>query len=687
MVKPFADGDSSAYHPDNVATAKQIHRQLDPAILAQMEEPITVSVSRVMGGARSPLTLPPREADGMQYPPGQGWGKDHIAMLEGWLVSDFSGGGLYNIKIVDNKGLAFEWQPFFDPQTYPPRVPYTMAASATMKMAQPQPQSQPGVTERPDWPPQSPMYGTPIATSFPSQVPMTFPPFPYGFQTARTPSADEDRRRFEDEKRAMSERLSQLERERLEEKHRADLALVRAENDRKFDEMKQSLAPKTDEGVMRRMDQLETALTKIVDRLTAPQPHTGPTPEMLALQEANRRLESRLEEEARERRHTDAMNEMKRQIETMANRPTGPDPMLTMILDAMKDGQRNSQSIMDGMQRQMLTPQDVLNLAKSTSSGLDDLKTNFVRMFSDVFDLQKRAFETAAQMLPQGESPAVRIIEQGIEKAGQAFESWQASKDAGNVANAKAVAAQANAQRAAIDAQRSQLEEMARREEHLKNAQRNAAYVPQPREGLGGATMPQSAPVNGAAPAANDGGRVIPFAKPAVEEKRFGRTDIEWFGGAVAHVERLRAGVTEFLVGISTETPTVDGEGKPVGITPEMCASFVLQSAATVVQQNIPVLAFNELYLAEKWDEFAAVLLPNAPVQYRNQMLKIVQDSEDALDDADDDDDDEDDDDDDTDAPNDAAAPTTALAPAQAVKPKPADKPPTPARPPRQPRA
>ena len=152
-----------------MAAVKPINRQLDPAILATMEEPITVNVSRVVSGARTPLMLPIKEStDGMSYGPGEGWEKIHVQMLEGWLVTDFSGGGLYNIKIVDNKGLTFEWQPFFDPKQFAPRVPYTMqSATSGHAPVYQQPMQSTSPPLEVVWPPRGIDTGIPLATPIP----------------------------------------------------------------------------------------------------------------------------------------------------------------------------------------------------------------------------------------------------------------------------------------------------------------------------------------------------------------------------------------------------------------------------------------------------------------------------------------------------------------------------------------
>ena len=618
-----------------------LHRQLDIAILQTMEEPISVNVSRVMGNVRTPLLLPSKgtDASGVVYGPGDGWEKAEIQQLEGWLATDFAGGGLYNIKIVDAKGAAYEWQPWFDPKTYPVRVPATMqptmqgqAAASSINSQQ---SSQP--MEAAEWPPRN-LPSFPLVTPIPSQVPMSFPPFPYS-NIGRVSSADEERRRFEDRERALQDQLAKAEREKIEEKNRADLARIEAEHNRRLEELKASLAPKADDATNKRLDKLEAMFEKLLDKVSMPTP-TGPTPEMLALQEQNRQFQARLEAAEIERRHAEQMAELRRQVEALANRPTGPDPVMSMVIDAMKDGQRQMQNVIDGMRHQTLTPQDVLNLAKSTSHGVDELRTSVVRAFGEMFDLQKRAFESAAQMLPQGESPAVRIVEQGIEKAGEMFEKWQESKDAGQVAAARAAAAQAKAQEAAINAQRDQLNQMAAREERLMNqrtatAQANVAHAPSRVEGqLAGA--PVTPPAGQPSPQPSN---VIPLP-----ERRLGKTDQEWFGGAVMHVERLREAVTEFLNGLPEGKLTP--EGKPVGASPEDAASFIARSVEQIVKANLVVPAFNELFLANQLDDFAMVLLPHAPPQYRKAMLDELEKLHEGDDDGDDDDEGEDDDED-----------------------------------------
>lgn len=609
-----------------MATPKVINKQLDLAVLNQMEEPISVSVSRQIGGQYTPIPLPPKPHDGGgEWAPGEGWEKREISKLEGWLVSDFTGGGMYVIKLVDAKNLAFEWKPYFDPRQYPMRNPPTISPPNVPITNPPA-----GITlvQTPDgaieeWPPRgmiSNMLNAPTPQPVSSQVPsMSFPQFSYPW--GRPPPVEEERRRHEEQERQHRDQIARLEREALEAKHKADLERIKLDNDRKLDEIKASLAPKTDEATTRRLDKLEGLIERLVDRVSTPVA-TGPSPELVALQEQNRKLEERLEREAAERRHAEQMAALERRIDAAAAKPSGPDPTFLMLVDAMKHSQNDMQRVIDSMGKQMLTPQDVLNLARQTNSGIDDLRANVVNTFSQMFELQKRAFENAANFLPQGDHPAVRVIEGVTERVGEVVGKWAESKDAAQVAQAKAVAAQAQAQKAAIDAQRESLSQMAAQQAAMEaRAVANAAHVGREQPGLAGAAPTQPA----------DGGRVIPLRPNASEARpsdvRLGKTDEQWFGGALTHVNQLRDGVAIYLSDPKSEA----------GISPEKAAEFLQTASATILQQGLRVIAFDELFMVDgRLEDFMMVLLPGAPPEYRIQVLDILAPEDDEDDDDED---------------------------------------------------
>ncbi len=673
-------------------TPRNINRQLDLAVLGGMVEPLNVSISRILGGQRTPIILPAKDEN---HGPGEGWETIEIKRLEGWLATDFAGGGLYNIKVTDSNNVSFEWQPFFDPKLYPPKQPYTMqSAEQQIAAATQQPQNTPQVQlPQPQmvvsaWPPASPMsYATPIPQV---QQPMTVPyQFPFqGWPQPQRLTADDDRRRLEDEKRILNERLAQAEREKLAAEHRADLERIRQESDRKLDELKASLAPKTDESLTRRLDKMDQMFERMMEKVTTTPAPTGPSPELIAMQRQLEDQNRRMEDERAERRHSeqlaaiqkanaDQVAAVQRQLDAMAARPTGPDPMMVMFIDTMKDNQRQTAHVMDSMKSQMMTPAEVLAFTKASGDGVNDLKTNVVKMFTDVFELQKKAFETASNLLPQGESPLIRVAENLIEGGKDVFEKIAANKDAAQIAQAKAATAQAKAQEAMVNAQRSQMEEMSRRENEARAA---ATVKPAPLaatsptapisssgNGLSGASSSTPQPAASPASPTDNGGRVLQFVKPTSDPnvQRLGKTDAQWFGGALPHVERLRSAVTEWLIAASSVPPTATLDGP--GASPVQAAGFVLQSANTILEGGIKVVAFDELFLDERLADFTMVLLPDAPHQYRQMLIDSLKEMQaPPEEDEDDEDVDEDEDEDDGQHPAKVEAPP---APVKATRP------------------
>jgi hypothetical protein len=99
--------------------------RFDPAVLQTLQDPLSVRVEKVKGAHGTPVELPAKDG----FAPGFGWTKEEITKLENWLLTEFTGGGLYHIIIVDAAGNKMEWFSNYDTRFYPERVPPNQASA------------------------------------------------------------------------------------------------------------------------------------------------------------------------------------------------------------------------------------------------------------------------------------------------------------------------------------------------------------------------------------------------------------------------------------------------------------------------------------------------------------------------------------------------------------------------------
>lgn len=711
-----------------------VPKRFDPAILEAMTEPLFVRVERRMGGASTPIDLPSEE--GM---PNGGFSKDRIRgtgsspSLETWLVTEWTGGGIYAFQVSDSspETKRMEWVATFDPRTYPPRQPPSMAGVAAFGTM--------GVSPSMSIPPPAP---TPFVQPPAPQVPMTSSPWPSGFQFASQPggiqtgyatpqptptpfypqpvfvqqpqqaapftpfdrTAVMEREKLEREKQDLQAKVAAAEKRESEERHQRELDRIRQDNERALAELKASIAPKTDPAIDARFSKLENVLEKLVDKITSTPAPMGPSPEMLAMQkaidDANRRNEElqrdmqRREEKAeserraenerrdRERSEQNLREEMRRQevgfkemigslttmITELKSKPTGPDPLIQFMqdssrqqLETVRDLMRTQQNALDNLRTMMMTPRDVLALAKEGQGGFDEMRRQITGTYGDVMNAYRQVLETSIQLQPQGESPMIGVVKDGITQAKEFADRYFGNKS-------KETIEQMRAQRAVYEAQVRAAGVAAAaaggvppvaqggapvNEDLAQQAAQEAAAG-----GLGGAVVtppPTYVPdknahtPGGQLPPSN----VIPIsqaqqaAPPNVPPSQ--RTDAQWFGPALPNVHELRDAVAVFLDAIQKGEAGLDPKTKrPKGASPDQAATAILQAAGVIAQQNIPVPAFTELFLQEQIVDAIGLILP-APIPqgYRDDVVQNIMSQLQSQDTDDEDDEDEDDDEDD----------------------------------------
>lgn len=408
---------------------------------------------------------------------------------------------------------------------------------------------------------------------------------------------------------------------------------------------------------------------------------SGPSPEIVAMQEQNRLLQARLESEAREReseRRENLMREQmreaaentRRQIEaitqqmnaqiaaiTAANANKGMDPMMTMMMEqnrnfvaSLGELSRNQATQLDKFQTFMMSPRDIIAMQKDSSNGLDQLTNKISSVYGNVMDMQQRVIENAMN-LNQGGSETVGLIRDGITNAKELFERYVGSKakveqvTQQSQAQAQIAAAQAQAMQAQAQVEVARIQNMPQPIQPQPVAPRPAP-VPTPANGNGLGGTPtgasfeewqrarsgaQSAEVIAASPKPTPSGQATQgFPGRAI----YGRTDEQWFTPQfVGELNTLRQGVAMHIAGLH--------RGVIEGATVEIVVDGVLQAQTGAMMQNIPIPAILELLNNSEYEKFVEVLIPDAPAPYKADVvtaLKLKLDGDDGEDDDDDDD-------------------------------------------------
>jgi hypothetical protein len=619
----------------------------DPVKLEAMIEPLSVRVEKLKGNVRTPIPLPAGE-DGSQQ--GSSWSKEDVRGLEQWLVTEWSGGGMYAITVTDATQPVpqkHEWTIFYAPVDFPERVPPALSAAVATERVNP---SQPSQVRPMSYPSAFPN-GFPHAPA-PAQAPAPAPaPQPYYVPAASYLGGRQDRydRDRPDREQAASQ-VAEAERRRLEEQLRE----MQAQLQRAREEQTQAQHRQDLERAEQRARAEQTAINERFSRMeqlierTLAAPKAGPDPAVEALREQNRMMADKLETERREREAERRDRELRdliqrqqedsrRQAEALQQQlllqqNKGPDPLLMFMqesarqqADVAKEQARAQMMQMERMQSFMMNPRDIMALTKESTTGLDQITRQLSGTYQDIFQMQRSAVETMLQ-LSGGGNETVALIEKGLERASSFAERFVAGKTKEAVGAQQAQAQIASAQAAAMQAQAQAMTIQAA----VAQGQRVEAPM------LNGAKIPDNIlDINADAPPAEEAPK-----GPKIK----GRTDTEWFGPLTAKVQELRAGVAKFMASIQTQPPRLKENGQVDGVEPQQAASAILQAVGFVMENQIPVNAMIDLFAQGRIADFMDVTLPDAPQPYRDEVAQIIVAELEGAEDAEDEDEDEDED-------------------------------------------
>lgn len=294
------------------------------------------------------------------------------------------------------------------------------------------------------------------------------------------------------------------------------------------------------------------------------------------------------------------------------------------------------------MQPNQMSPMEAARVVKEAGQGADAVTRTMMGTMQDMMQLQSQFTANMLQMAPQGGSTAERIVETIADVA----------KDYGK-SQAQAAAAQAAAQAQAAAA-------AARAQQPVQWAPPQWVGEPQP--------QPEAPPMNGAPPVnetwappppiiqppltAGDGGLngppvdgtptpavLTPVPAAVAEPTRHGKTDVEWFGPALPDMLKLRELAAVYLKTLEDDTqdvavdqlkpdepPTiVDAKRAPIGGSPALVADAIMTSAGVIVQRQIKgILAFDYLWGQQMYPALVDVLLPDAPDEFRKNVLHFL---------------------------------------------------------------
>jgi hypothetical protein len=650
----------------------------DPAKLEAMNEPLNVRVEKIKSGARMPIPLPAGD-DGS--PQGTNWTKEDVNGLEQWLVTDWSGGGLYAITVTDSSvpvPLKHDWESFYHPVNHPEKIPPTLLAQALPPLAISQP-SQPQVRPMSTFPNGLPGVATqasvgqqqqqqqPQTIFVERQAPQQQAPFQVQRNEPTTSAAalDAERRRYEDQLKEMQAQLTRAREEQLQAQHRQELeraeARMRSEAAAQVEARRAEMAAQNE-----KFSKLEQMIATLATAATA-RPAVDPALEQL--KEQNRLMAAAAENDRREREAERREREMRdlikqqaedsrRQIEAMnaqmaaaqlaAAANKGPDPMIMFLqenarqqVEAAKESSRNQTTQMAQLQSFMMNPRDIMAMTKESSNGLDNVTRQITSTYQSILEMQRSAVEQILQLNSGGGNETIQLIEKGLDRAssfaerfigGKTKEAVSAQQSQAQLAQANAAAMQAQAQAMTVQAQ------MQRQAQLPAESGLNGARVP----------APVTAPVLTSVPKTpgNDAWTTGPIPAVGITptvRRSLGHTDEEWFGPILPKVVELRDGVARMIESLQMAPIRLKKDGSVDGVEPEQAASVILQAAMIVMQQQIQIPAMTDLLGQGRVADFMDVLLPDAPQPYRDEVAQMVlTELQGGADDEDDEDDDED---------------------------------------------
>jgi ribosomal protein S10 len=533
------------------------------AKLADLSEPITVTVHKLMNGRPCPITLPVKPNEDI---PGKGWTADEVRQLDQFLVEHLSGGGEYHNTATGENGTQLRWRAYFPVDRYPEKGVVTsqppsngggnghvtqLGSPGVQAVSTPNHQPPPGwmhaaaasmpqVQQHQQYPQMSQIYPQQLSHYQPAQAPMPFDG------------------RLQEEREARLQLEAKIERERLESAYKEQLATITQELRRVQEQMQIRPSGETPEAAALKAELAEMRKERENDKI------------MMLIREVQQSTQQQIAQ-------------LTQMITQMSQRPTGPDPMIMMLIESQKtqaaaqlesarlqaDAQKESARLQTEAQkesaRNAIGPREMVDIAAKFNSGHDQIANAYTRLI----EVSQHTFENMLNAQGPQTHPALEMVGQGMQGVMGIAQRYIEAKENSVLHQSQAVAAQAQA-----------------------NAQAQIAVA---------AAASQSGQL--AAPAA----QAVPVAVGADEEEEEEDDDEveameqDLFGEALSSVQRLRKGV------------------ELSQITPEQGAAAILQGIDHFAKKGEPIKAF-ALWQQNELAKLVDILIPDAMPSFKDQM-------------------------------------------------------------------
>lgn len=599
---------------------QQNPRTYDEAKLASMTEPLSVRVERIKGNSRTPIPLPqPSEDDGGESKTATsvtGYSKEEIRQLEQWLVTNWTGGGYYEITVTDStqpNAIVMKWGVLYDTKQHPEMVPPPLAdqlAGTPVQQPQiphPQPQRAPMAPVFPNGLPQPTFFQQqqqPQGYGMPQQPAI-------GTQAYAAWAGELERRKVDDELRQLRERDREREREALEAKHRAEVERVRSEAataqramEAKFAELQNTIAQLNKPTVTPEFEMMKQQLRAAEEKAEHERAEREAERRDQAMRDMIKAMndESRKQMEMMQRMFETQMQTMQAMLQQTANKPDAMKDVFLLIqeqsranAEVVKDIARQNDNAINRLQGFMMNPMQMIQLAKESQQGAEMATERMASTFGRVIEMQQRVTENALNMQPQG-GGVLDVVREGMGGLKDFAERVVSAKNANEKFAMQAQAQVAQAQARAYEAQVAA--------EAAAHAAANGQTVhtppaPRPQSQLAGIPM----------------GPVV-SKKPEEQQdagpKRLGKTDEEWFTGAfVDNVIELREAID-------------DNDGEDDDVTPKDVVGYVTTAVQMSMQQQVMIPAIMELLMQQRYADFVDVLIPDASFEFRTEVVQGI---------------------------------------------------------------
>jgi len=562
----------------------------DEAKLAELEEPISVTVHKDQQGLPMPVTLPMRPGtEGA----GMGYSRNDVRDLNEFLPNDWSGGGRYTIKALGDNGVEMKWLAFFPIKDYPEKIPPTMRNAASpaalaasgLSTAAPTPP-----TTQTTQMPQSSWMSQAAASSYPQQVNPTMtqlPATPFspqngyqgglaaggGYQGGYAgggyqggPSSAEVEIRKEREERLKME--ARLERQAIESAYKERQSALEQEI-----------------RLMRETFQQASSRPAENAELTTLRAELERERQQREQDKAESRFQTQILEMQRQNdlRASEQQRQMEALVAKLSEKPSGPDPMMLMFMEmqkqsamqqaeAMKESARAQIEVAKMQaeaqresQRNAIGPREIMEIVGKTSGNQEQS----INAMGRAWEFMQNAMEVAMQAQGGGAvHPAVQMIGEGLQGGLQLAQQYIQMKGQGQTTQARAAVAI----------------EQARAQAAVQAGQLAGAHVPE--------AEPEEEEESPEDAAERHAAEIL--AK-----------ETELFGPALESVQRMRVGVAS-------------GALDPAG-----AANALVVGVEQAGKSGLKIPAF-ELWLRKEWSQLVDILIPDAPTSYKEQMLQAM---------------------------------------------------------------